>query len=170
MKIVADPIKHVIDHDGHKLFTFPSDTCLNIIWNDIWPNIIRYIPKLFAIGNDQIDYPGYSVISTNTLTNNKFKDIFVTYYEQNGGIYTLDNIRNKWLCGEKKIYIMENEYYFCNKKKFIGKEKLMKLSKNNGKGSHINNCILKNVSHMYISNPGQKRNIIRLFVLNDFVF
>ena len=173
MKTVFDPIKHVIDSNGTKLFTFPSETCLDLILDDLWSNIMRYIPKLFAIGNDRFDYPGYNVIPTNVLNNNNFVTQFIAYYNQNGGIYTLDNIKNKWLCGEKKVYIMYGKYYLYNND-VIEKGRVMKLKKydeyDEYGNDNVNNFISGNISGKYISSPSQRRNIIRLYVLSDYVF
>lgn len=175
MKTVLDPIKHVIDFNGTKLFTFPSETCLDFILDDLWSNIIRYLPKLFAIGDDKINYPGYSVISTDMLDNNIIMAKFIEYYEQFGGIYTLDNIRNKWLCGEDKIYIMYDKYYLRNDN-IIKTNHLMKLIKSNNYfpcgyiNDDIDNKVVKTISSNYIPHASQKTDIIRLHVLSNYVF
>ena len=95
MSLKISSVKKISNSDNKIIFEFPSDTLFDSIPIDLWETIIKYYYhyKPFAIGNNK-SYSGYRVIKTKEYKTENFKKLFLENYQNNKGIYALDEIEN----------------------------------------------------------------------------
>lgn len=89
MSIKTETIHTLYDINKNKILKFPTNTQLDSIIQDLWPNIIKYLNyHPFAFGLDV--HLGYRKMTTSEFNKNIEK--FKRYYVRNKGLYTFDDI------------------------------------------------------------------------------
>ena len=93
INITSSIINTITNATGEKIFKYPGNTLLDLIYKELWCIIIDYLnyDKLFAIGLSDKTYPGYTIINEAQITK-EFNKSFTNYYKHNKGIYLLIDI------------------------------------------------------------------------------
>lgn len=101
--------KIIRDFNGDKLLKFPMDTLLDMICDDLWSEMIKYLEYHIAIGDYSESYPGYRLMRKEDFNKKKIGN----YYAKNKGIpYLFDygkNIHEELLISGYKI--MDIQHY-----------------------------------------------------------
>ena len=165
MKSVFEKVIHIVD-SNNKTFIYPDDTILNNIPNDLWTVILRYSVKIFGISNNDSTYPGYNIVTTEQINNEKFREIFIAHYNSVGGIIALGNVTNKWLFCKFPATILFDMCTVFNDEP-VKKGQIVKLQKLQ-KCSHEKNNIITNIVSYENWSIAQGANSIWLHTLNNF--
>jgi hypothetical protein len=96
----------ICDKNGKKIIIIPANTVLDNILDDLWNDVIRYLPSPFLISHKIC--PGYRKMKCGDFSEIKFRN----YYIKHGGINT--NIKdstfmNMHICGEECILYFDDE-------------------------------------------------------------
>jgi len=154
---------------GKLILKFPGGTLLDLVPHDIWSDIVRYYYRtpLFAIGNYMDNYPGYRRAYHEDLN----IDLFVQWYRENKGLYTLGNIweaRDRILCCLNEYTLSVNEESLIldtniDRGKFV----LLKTMSFNEK-KILYDIEKLTIRQTWFSSSRQLRNLISLFVPLEF--
>lgn len=162
MKSVLETIFYVVD-SNNRIFTYPDNTHLNKIPNDLWPIILRYSSQIFGIGNNNSTYPGYGIVTIEQINDAKFQEIFIAHYNSIGGIIALSHITNRWLyCGFPTTILFDMCSVFNDEP--VEKGQIVKLQK----CSHEKNNIIMNIVSYKNWSISQGADSICLYALNNF--
>ena len=94
-----------ISKTGKLIFQYPEKTLLDNIPSDLWGDILPYYEvrdtlfnnQKICIGNYSKKYPGYRLITNDECNRMKFLNSFEESYLSNGGLFSLDTCRGKFI-------------------------------------------------------------------------
>lgn len=92
MTAIIENIKIIKNSNKIKIFKLPQNTLLDNILIDLWSCIIKYeFPYCFTLCEYDDEHPGFRSIIRSEFE--KIKPIFLNFYEKNGGIPDIFNIK-----------------------------------------------------------------------------